>query len=295
MTANAKAILDDLVARISADTVIPYVRDSLFIDGADIPCLRWSPLNRFMVHLSHSSDARGIRQWSEVGRRIREGASAIYILVPIMMKLSHAQKDGERDDSTTETAETKQKLVGFKAMPVFRLEDTEGKELEYTRKMRAFDPETLPLISVASSLGVEVRAKATADFCGAYSHRKKVILLASDNPQVFLHELAHAVDNAIPGKREESAYNEVVAELSACFLGSLYGVPVDIGSTKAYIESYTGRGHVAFKVVEAMERVKAIYKYIEGTRPTDKPKIRRRLRVQAKRSAQGSLQQEFPA
>jgi hypothetical protein len=70
----------------------------------------------------------------------------------------------------------------------------------------------------------------------------------------------------LPGKSDDYAFNEVVAELSAAFLGSLYGINVDIDSTKAYIKGWAGKGHVAFKVSEALQRVEAIYQYIESNR-----------------------------
>jgi len=55
----------------------------------------------------------------------------------------------------------------------------------------------------------------------------------------------------------------VVAELSACFLASLYGLKDDLRFTQNYIKSWSKGKHVALSIGSALERVKAIYSYIE--------------------------------
>jgi hypothetical protein len=262
MKAKVKAILDDLVARISAETMTKFVRERLFIDDVYIPCRQWSALNQFFVSLAGTVDARGIRQWNSVGRRIVKGAHALYILIPIIVPRA-SLKEGEDADSKKSQDDGLSVLVGFKAMPVFRVEDTEGDVLPYEIKIKAFDISSLPLIEVARELGVNVRAGLTEDYSGVYNRKTKEIILGTDNPQTFLHELSHAVDAALPGRSDDYSYGEVVAELSSCFLGSLYGVSVDVEATKSYIEDYTGKGHVAMRIMEALGRVESIYRYIE--------------------------------
>jgi hypothetical protein len=87
--------------------------------------------------------------------------------------------------------------------------------------------------------------------------------MGTTDPTVFLHELSHAVDHALPDRKDDYGFGEVVAELSAVFLGSMYGITINIPNTKDYIESWSGKGHVAFRVAEALERVEAIYRFIE--------------------------------
>ncbi|GHU30189.1 hypothetical protein FACS1894172_02900 [Spirochaetia bacterium] len=271
MKGKAKEILDDLVMKITSDTVARYVNDTLFADDADIPCRKWSDLNRFSVVLAGTNDARGIRQWNKVGRRVKKGAHAFYIFVPLIYpaKQKNQGDSGETDEETEQSQDDDTKIF-FKLMPVFRVEDTEGAPLDYETKIKSFDVSSLPLIEVAKSLGVTVAAGLTLDCAGSYRPKTKHITLGSTNPQVFLHELSHAVDYTLPNRKENDyAFGEVIAELSSAFLGSLYGVKVDIGSTKAYIESWSGKGHVAFKVMEALKRVEEIYHYIESV--TKKP------------------------
>jgi hypothetical protein len=39
-----------------------------------------------VIFLSGTQDARGFRQWKQVGRYVRKGGKAIYILVPRITK-----------------------------------------------------------------------------------------------------------------------------------------------------------------------------------------------------------------
>jgi hypothetical protein len=275
MKEKAKAILDDLMAKINNDTATKFVKDRLFSDGIEIPCRNWSLLNQFITFLAGTHDARGIRQWNKAGRTVKKGAKALHIFVPMLypQKLGVMRSALERwamPDNCTQTeinGPIIKTLTGFKLMPVFAVEDTEGKPLDYEDRLKSFNVETLPLIDVARKLGVTVQAGLTFDGCsGSFSPDKNKITLGSANRQVFLHELSHAIDNTVPGKSSDYAFNEVVAELSAAFLGSLYGINVDIGSTKAYIKGWAGNGHVAFKVSEALQRVEEIYHFIESNR-----------------------------
>lgn len=80
---------------------------------------------------------------------------------------------------------------------------------------------------------------------------------------IFLHELSHAIDNNL-GNYKDYTLSEVVAELSACFLASLYGIKSDIGGTQKYIKSWSKEKHVALSIGIALERVKSIYRFINN-------------------------------
>jgi len=258
MTEHAKKILDGLMAEVTAEKAVQFVMGRLFSDGVSIPCKSWSCLNQFMAYMSGTADARGYRQWQEVGRQVKKGATAIYILVPMLYKVKNKDDPGEE--------EAEKQLTGFKSMPVFRVEDTEGRELDYAVNLRAFDPASLPLIDVARALGVTVTAGLTWDAGGWFRRSDNSITMGSNDGQVFLHELSHAVDNALPDKGSDYAFNEVVAELSAAFLCKLYGYPCNTDNTAAYVRGWSGNTHAAFTFVKALERVEAIYRYIDGVK-----------------------------
>ncbi|MDR2094665.1 MAG: hypothetical protein LBP76_04000 [Treponema sp.] len=258
MTENAKQILDNLVQEITAEKAVTFIRERLFCDDLTLPCKTWSRLNQFITFLSGTCDARGFRQWQKAGRSVKKGAKALYIIVPMIYKIKINPED---KDSAVE-----EKTTGFKAMPVFRVEDTEGAELDYEIRIKAFNPDSLPLIDVARSLGVSVSAGFTGNAAGFFRPSANAIVMGSNDGQTFLHELSHAVDYVLPDRNANRNFQEITAELSSAFLGSLYGVPVNIDNTTAYIRSWAGSGHVAFKIVEALGRVEEIYHYIEAVK-----------------------------
>ena len=268
MKGKATEMLDDLVKKIDGTQTSGFIRHSLFSDGAAIPCRRWSLLNRFVAFVSGTSDARGIRQWNDAGRSVKKRARPFYILVPMFRpKTNSLENVGDGNGTEEGKSEPSKELTGFRLMPVFRVEDTDGRPLDYEEKLKAFDVKKLPLIDVARKLGVTVRAGLTFDgIAGSFNPGGKRITMGTSAPSVFLHELSHAVDFALPGRKDDYAFGEVVAELSAAFLGSLYGVQIDIPGTKAYIESWAGKGHVAFRLADAMRRVEEIYRFIDANR-----------------------------
>ena len=258
-TENARRVLDDLVKHLDTDVVARFIEKRLFAREADIPMSSWSLLNQFIVFCSGSTDARGFRQWADAGRHVTRGAHAIYILVPMFRKTTARSANPVTDEDEEEASE---RLSGFRAMPVFRVEDTEGEPLPYELAMNAFDPSRLPLYDVAEELRLTVAKGLTPDCYGWYSEDRKTIMLGTDDVTTFFHELSHAVDHHLPGRNESYAYNECVAELSSCFLCHLFGLPCHDERTKAYIESYQGGTHVAFQMIHVIERVIQIYEYI---------------------------------
>jgi len=264
MTEHAKQVLDGVFAEVTAEKAVGFIKERVFSDGIAIPCKTWSYLNQFVTYISGTADARGYNQWKEAGRNVKKGARAIYILVPMLYKKKDKSESDESAESTEEKAE--KVLTGFKSMPVFRVEDTEGKELDYAIRLKEFDPESLPLINVARALGVTVSAGLTGNAGAWFTPSKNSITMGSNNGQVFLHELSHAVDHVLPGKNTDYAFNEVVAELSAAFLCRLYGYGCSLDNTNAYIRGWSGKAREAFNFVKALERVEEIYRYIENVK-----------------------------
>ena len=112
MNQKIKTVLNTILAAFESGDIPEAVTVATF-PIPDIPSAQWSFSNRTIQFISGTTDSRGYRQWLEVGRQVKKGATAIYILVPCFKK----RKD--------ETDKEKEVLSFFKAMPVFRMEDTE--------------------------------------------------------------------------------------------------------------------------------------------------------------------------
>lgn len=205
--------------------------------GYGKPSDQWSLGNRLIMLAAGTEDARGYQQWREAGRQVKKGAKAFYILAPVTKKVVQKVVDPETGE---ERQEEKVVIVGFRTVPVFRYEDTEGKPLpqpDYT------PPELPPLYDLAQRFGVTVKyLPFSGKALGSYRPAQAQILLRSHDVDVFFHELAHAVHNTIrPLKNGQHQDQEIVAETVACVLCELYGAKGYIWHGWEYIKQYAGQ------------------------------------------------------
>jgi len=144
-----------------------------------------------------------------------------------------------------------EKLVGFKPIPVFRYEDTEGEPLPEEN----FNVEIpYEFNGIIKELGLKVKTTAFRNYYGTNNLKTKVIKLASPELIVFLHELAHAVDDHLHSiQGGQIPLQEVVAEFSASVIAHLMGYKIPLGNVKEYIEHY-GFTEL-FKAFARVERV----------------------------------------
>lgn len=199
-------------------------------EGDTIPADSWSFANRLLMTAQGTNDARGFRQWQEVGRHVKKGSKAIHIFAPLTKKVK------EKDETTGEETE-KIIVTGFRPIPVFRLEDTDGEPLpkfDYTPKVYP------PFFDVAEKLGVKVEYKALrSDYYGRYTSGQGKIELCSEDAVVYYHELAHAVHDTFVDLRTcEKAKKEIVAEFAAVTLCELSGVSGYEWQGYKYIQHY---------------------------------------------------------
>jgi hypothetical protein len=237
------------IVRLFEDTnSLPAPLAQVFIRRKDgTHCRKWSWGNQVLVVLHGYTDARGFRQWEQVGRRVKKGEKAFYILGPIPKKL--------RDE---EAGEERTIIVGFKGLPVFGLEQTEG------RPLQTADPEvekwvdSLPLLDVAKRWGLSVGAVDGdwADFLGRYRKGKRIDL-ATKNLSTWCHELVHAADDRNGSLTEKGQHwrSETVAELGGATLLEVLGFShdADLGGCFGYIRAYAEREKIA--VTEACMKV----------------------------------------
>lgn len=172
MNDKVKEVLAGIVERFKTGDIPKAVAYSMY-PIPDIPSSKWSLLNRLLMVFAGTKDARGFRQWHDAGRYVVKGKKAFYILVPYLIKVEAEGKDD------------REILKGFGLKPVFRLEDTDGKALEYLE----LELPELPLIDIAREWGVSVKAiPGSYTLYGYYSGTAKEIGLASKEECVFFHE-----------------------------------------------------------------------------------------------------------
>jgi len=225
MNDRVKNVLNSILQKFETGDIPEAIAYSMF-PFPDVPSARWSLLNRTLMFLSGTMDARGIRQWNKVNRFVKKGSKCLYILVPYIKNIE-------------DKGEEKQVLIGFGTKAVFAVEDTQGEELEYEN----IELPQFPLIDRAKSWGIDVRAvPGNYRYYGLYSAERREITLASEDECVFFHELAHTAheilkDGLIPG---QDPFQEIVAELASHCLCRLVGKTGEryLGNGFRYISHY---------------------------------------------------------
>lgn len=227
MNDKVKQVLDTILDKFKSGDIPDAIAMASF-PIPDIPSTKWSFINRTLMFLSGTADARGFRQWKEANRFVKKGSKAIHILVPCFKK-----------ESDEETGKEKEVLTFFKAMPVYKMEDTDGDKLDY----ECIELPDLPLIERANEWNLAVKAMpGNYKYRGYYSPLRQEIALATPEEKVFFHELAHVAHEKVKGslKKGQDPFQEIIAELSAQALCRLVGKKTtdSIGYSYKYIERY---------------------------------------------------------
>lgn len=227
-----------------------------------------------MLILAQRPDASrvaGFKTWEKLGRYVRKGEKAIWILAPRFYK----PKDTDRQNDTwdDDAEETKLKVY-FKAVPVFALEQTDGEPLpEVVRRLEGDDRGLFTrVITWAEAWGCPVavdnfEGKAN----GFYEPEKHAITIRAGMSPVqqlktLLHELAHAhLHRDLEVYRAHRGDCELEAESVAFVVMAHFGL--DSGSYSwGYVSTWAGGGEEAIKALKACaQRIQATAKaIIEG-------------------------------
>ncbi len=166
MSQTPEATLEKIVNLFSTNDLPTLIRKT-YIENIGKPSSNWSLGNQLIqMIVGETNDARTFNQWNKVGRYVKKGSKAFHILAPIQFKTIKVNK---------ETQEQKEVYVlgGFRGIPVFKMEDTDGAGL------KTYEPKTiLPLKQVAETWGITVQYnQSMRGEYGYFDPKNKVILL----------------------------------------------------------------------------------------------------------------------
>lgn len=229
-----------------ARTVILRVKDD------NKPSDNWSILNQIIMLIHETDDARGFKQWQLANRRVKAGAQAFYIMAPMLKRIKKTVVEGgyEREDEMLI-------VKGFRMVPVFRKQDTDGPPLP---EVNYNPPDLPPLYDVAQHFGVVNYRPYQNRELGSCSQTGQIRLYSQDI-DVFFHELGHQVHNTIcPLKGGQHVEQELVAEMTACFLCELYDYQGYIWHGWRYMQAYTSEEPTKTlkAIAEVLDDVKAV-------------------------------------
>ena len=245
------------IVQLFSSKQLPDLCAKALINAPGRPSSKWSFGNQLLMLLAGTSDARGFRQWNEAGRWVSKGAKAFWILGPVRKKV-RANKEPLHQHGEPKEEGFRDILIGFKTIPVFRYEDTFGQDLP------VYEPKSPPpLIEVAERFGMRVQYERLAPgVYGATDHTNKTIVLATEDADVFFHELGHAIHRTFEPKsgHGQEPEAETIAQLVAATLARLYGSPADSFSW-SYIAGYAQSnnpqkvGRLCMRVLDRTKKV----------------------------------------
>lgn len=222
------------------------------------PARKWSLSNKVLAFMqTEEFDCRAFGQWKDVGRYIKKGSTAAYILRPHTMKIIE-EENGDKKEKVI--------CIGFSTIPVFPASDTEGEGT-----LKKYEPiELPPLYNVAKKFHILVKYLPIApDRLGDTQPDGSKIRLGTQDPSVFFHELAHAIHARIEGslKSGQQTDQETVAEFTAAVLMDFYGLRDNSGNAWRYISHYAKDPLVAItKAMGTVEKVLEVLLETKGGR-----------------------------
>lgn len=237
--AKVAAVAGDILQAFHEGRVPKAMSQVLIRRKVEVPSNHWSWGNRLVGLLRGHVYAAGYRQWQMLGRRVKKGEQAFYILGPVRRQVP---VEDEEELPEGKEPQTKEVVVGYTALPVFGYLQTEGKPLPGLEEEPEF-LQSLPLAEVARDWGLSVEAYSADDMPGVLGlHvRGKGIGLATRNLSTWAHELVHAADSRLGDEQGSLLEKEVVAELGGAILLETLGYQTesDRGGAYDYIRRYS--------------------------------------------------------
>lgn len=165
--------------------------------------------------------------WKELGRQVKKGAKAIYILAPMIVKKEN--KEGEKEEY----------LQYFRSVPVFEYTDTEGKPLNF-HKNSEISKTDINISEIVKNSKIKVKYDKIAQR-GYTDGRKIVISDELDNNvkiAVYFHELIHSKLHFGEDRHQlDDKKKEFEAEAGAYLLCRYLGI--ENGDSKAYLKNWS--------------------------------------------------------
>lgn len=237
MAKNTRELADRILETMQSPELPARLALVFLHRASDAPSRTWSYRNRLLMIAEGHALAAGYHQWRELGRQVKKGEKSFSILLPCFKK---RDEDGEEKD-----------LVGFKAVPVFGIEQTESIEPgDRDARFAAEAIERLPLREVAQAWGIEVKDMllgergASIGSLQVKDGKPVFIHLAVDDAYTWLHELVHAADLRRGTLKEgTNGDREIVAELGAAILLEAIGSSQEyVGECRDYLSRFAAPG-----------------------------------------------------
>jgi len=203
----------------------------------------------------------GFHTWRELGRFVKKGEKGIRILAPMVGKDKESTVEGDGKQGS--------RVFGFRAVYVFDISQTDGKELPQFASVEGDAGGHLAkLMQFASESGIAIEFADDLGGAEGLSYGGRIKLL-SGKPDartfaVLTHELAHELlhkqDRKNAGAKDR---RELEAEAVAFIIGTAIGLDMNTASAD-YIRLYSGNADALSESLDGISRAsKAILAALE--------------------------------
>src|SRR6185312_10389981 len=208
----------------------------------------------------------GIRTWNSLGRFVKRGEKGILILAPMVGRRAQRRDEISTEIETNNAAEERKaehELYGFRAVYVFDVDQTEGKELPSLHDVRGdVTGSRERLIEYVGSQGITLSYSEKIAPAKGLSSGKRITLLTGMQPaeefSTLVHELAHEMlhrseRRTLTTKQVRETEAEAVAFVVCQSLG------LETGSASAdYIQLWNGDAKLLQESLEVVQRTAAV-------------------------------------
>ena len=208
----------------------------------------------------------GIRTWNEMGRFVKKGEKGIQILAP-MIGYRRRKNDAEQQSTqpiANQDAKPAPMLIGFRAVYVFDISQTEGAdlpELEHgiTGEVGGHRDRMLDFLA-RQNIALEFNEKIAPALVVSYGG--KIALLPGQSKAEEFTTLVHETAHELLHKAERrtittQTVRETEAEAVAFIVGQAVGLELGTSSSD-YIQLYHGNAALLAESLEVIQRTSAV-------------------------------------
>ena len=201
----------------------------------------------------------GLYAWNQLGRRVKKGEKGIQILAPMIGV--KRKKDAEAEQDITK--QNVPVLVGFRAVYVFDVSQTEGKELPGMDGVKGEVGEHRDrLIDFITAQGIELEFNERIAPAMGMSYGGKIVLLPGQSKAeefaTLVHELAHEMLHKAERRTTTTkTVRETEAEAIAFVVGKAVGLQTGTASAD-YIQLYHGNASLLAESLEVIQKASAV-------------------------------------
>ncbi|MGO9083655.1 MAG: ArdC-like ssDNA-binding domain-containing protein [Candidatus Sulfotelmatobacter sp.] len=207
-----------------------------------------------------ATNVAGLRTWNSLGRFVRRGEKGIFILAPMV---GNKRRKDENAEQSTDAKETQPTLYGFRAVYVFDISQTDGKDLPSLTEVQGdVSGYRERLVKFVDAHGITLNYSDKIGPAKGLSYGGKITLLAGMQPAEEFSTLAHEIGHELLHRGERRTLTtkqlrETEAEAVAFVVCQAIGL--EMGSSSAdYIALWHGDASLPRESLEAVQQTAAV-------------------------------------